>query len=76
MAKTGTMTEREEAIETGVRNATDTVVVDKAMTAEKAFENLSAFVSDGLHCHGLDDQVSRADLEYAKLYWSLPRDTE
>ena len=69
--KTGTMTERNNAIESGVHNAVDTVVVDKAMATGKAYENLSSFVQDGLSCYGLDDEVSGADLEYAKSCWPL-----
>jgi len=64
--KTTLTQQRREAIESGVSNAVDTVVVDKAMTRDEAFGLLEGFVADGLNCHGLSDTVTDTDLSYAK----------
>ena len=71
MKRTKLTTERRNAIEDGVRNAVETVVVDKALSRDQAFRMLSEFVSDGLACAGLCDKVTAADLEYAKSYFPI-----
>jgi hypothetical protein len=53
----------------GVRNAVDTVVVDKAMTAAEAYRQLAGFVSDGLSTHGCSDLVAPEELQFARSLW-------
>ena len=57
---------RQEAIESGVRNAVDTVLLDKSMTRDQAYAQLADFVSDGLSAAGLDDRVSAEEIEFAR----------
>lgn len=62
---------RKLGIESGVANAVDTVVVDKAMTAAEAYRRLADFVTDGLSTHGIASSATARDLEYAKTLWPL-----
>ena len=64
-------TKRREGIEIGVRNAVDTVVVDKEMTRDEAYSMLKDFVSDGLSCAGLSDRTTSTDMKYARAMWPL-----
>ena len=57
---------RHAAIESGVQNAVDTVVLDKAMGRDEAYARLEDFASDGLSCYGLDDSLTPAELAYAQ----------
>lgn len=62
---------RLEAIRSGVNNAVETVVVDKAMTAKEAWESLESFASDGLCAYGFDDRMSKEEIEFAKSCYPL-----
>lgn len=57
---------RKRAIESGVRNAVDTVVIDKAMSRDEAFRQLEGFISDGLSSAGERDKVSPEELAFAR----------
>lgn len=59
------------AIEIGIANAVDTVVLDKAMRAAEAYQRLDDFVSDALSAHGFPDRLTDEDLGYAKGIWPL-----
>lgn len=69
--KRGTRAQRQDAIERGISNAVDTVFIDKAMTAEQAFENLKSFIQDTLSSDGLDDTVTDVDMKFAKSRFPL-----
>lgn len=62
-------TKRQDVILSGVNNAVDTVVTDKAMTPEEAYRMLDAFVSDALNGYGLDDMLTEKDRKYARQLW-------
>jgi hypothetical protein len=62
---------RREAIESGVANAVDTVIVDKAMLADQAYEWLENFAGDALAGWGHDDRLRPAELSYARSLWPL-----
>jgi hypothetical protein len=64
-------TKRQNAILSGVNNAVDTVIVDKAMTADEAYRMLDSFVQDGMNSHGLDDVLTAKDRKYARDLWPL-----
>jgi hypothetical protein len=59
---------RQDAVESGVRNAIDTVH-EKAMTQEKAYALLSEFVSDALSAYGFSDIVTAEDMRSARNYF-------
>jgi hypothetical protein len=64
---------RREAIESGVRNAVDTVTIDKAMSDTMAYECLKEFIQDALSSRGLIDIVSRKEMIYARSIYPLTK---
>jgi hypothetical protein len=66
-----TMTKRQAAITSGVENAVDTVVIDRAMSAKVAYEQLGEFVQSALSQAKLTDIVTQKDMSFAKNLWPL-----
>lgn len=66
------MMKRCEAIASGVRNAVDTVVIDREMSSASAFRSLKGFIQDSLSSAKLSDTVTTTDLATARQLWPLP----
>lgn len=62
---------RKQAIMSGVSNAVDTVIVDRAMTRDEAYRLLKDFISDSLTSAGLSDDISAADMNYARMLFPI-----